>query len=162
MTDLTPNPDDRSLQEAQLERLIGGALKSQPLRRAPASLETRVLARIEQQMLALPWWRAGFAHWPVAARVAMVVALLAVTGLTVHVVIWLFQGPTPINETVESSVTWARSTATMFSMLLDLCISIFYVIPARWITLGLAFGAGMYFLLFALGATAYRTLYLNK
>jgi hypothetical protein len=43
-----------------------------------------------------------------------------------------------------------------------LCQSLFNVIPAHWVILGLAFAAGMYITLFVLGATAYRTLYLNK
>jgi hypothetical protein len=149
------------LQQAQLERLVDGVLRKQPERRAPASLEARVLARIEQQQ-AMPWWRASFSHWPVAARVALLVALLAITKLTLDLVVWMFSGPTPVSHTVEKSVTWARSTAGVFETLFTLCQSLFNVIPPLWITLGLAFAAGMYLMLFALGATAYRTLYLNK
>ena len=159
MTDRKQNSQD--LQQAQLERLIDGVLRRQPQLRAPASLEARVLARIEQQQ-AMPWWRASFSHWPLAARVALLVALLAITKLTLDLVVWMFSGPTPVTHTVEKSVTWARSTAGVFETLFSLCQSLFNVIPPHWITLGLAFAAGMYLMLFALGATAYRTLYLNK
>jgi hypothetical protein len=151
---------NRDLQEAQLERAIHGVLRSQPPLRAPASLEARVLWGIEQQ--SLPWWRAGFAQWPVVARIALFAALLLITKLTLDLVMWLFSSPTPVAQQVESSVTWAKSTAGMFTSLLQLCQSLFNVIPGHWITLALAFAAGMYFLLFVLGATAYRTLYLNK
>lgn len=144
-----------------LERLVDDVLRRQPLRRAPASLEARVLARIGQQQ-ALPWWRASFSHWPVAARLALLIALIVVAKFTLDVVVWMFSAPTPVNYTVESTVSWARSTASTFETLLGLCRSLFEVIPPHWITLALAFAAGMYVMLFALGATAYRTLYLNK
>ena len=171
MTDFKQTPDSPNagrvtsspLDEARLERLIGGMLRDQPLRRAPASLEARVLARIQQQQeLAVEWWRTGFTHWPMLARVSVALVLLLVAKLTLDLVVWVFSGPTPVNQTVESSVSWAKSTATLFSTLIDLCAALFHVIPAHWLTLGLAFAAGMYFMLFALGATAYRTLYLNK
>jgi hypothetical protein len=145
----------------QLERLVDDVLRKQPLRRAPASLEARVLARIGQHE-ALPWWRESFSHWPVVARLALLITLIVVAKLTLDVVVWMFSAPTPVNHTVESSVTWARSTASTVETIFGVCRSFLEVIPAHWITLALAFAAGMYVLLFALGATAYRTLYLNK
>ncbi|MEJ1965191.1 MAG: hypothetical protein WDO56_28115 [Gammaproteobacteria bacterium] len=160
MTDPNLTERNRDAQEARLERLIHGVLRSQPDRRAPASLEARVFAHIEEQ--ALPWWRTGFSQWPMTARAALFAALLLITKLTLDLVMWLFSSPTPVAQTVESSVTWARSTASLFRSLLLLCQSLFDVIPAHWITLGLAFAAGMYVVLFVLSATAYRTLYLNK
>ena len=160
MTDrkLTHDPHNT---DAQLEHAIHSVLRSQPARHAPASLEARVLARIEQQQ-AMPWWRASFSHWPIGARFLLLVALIAVAKLTLDLVVWMFSSPTPVTHTVEKSVTWAKSTAGLFESLLSLCQSLFNVIPPHWITLGLAFAAGMYIMLFALGATAYRTLYLNK
>ncbi len=71
----------RELQHAQLERLVGDVLRDQPLRRAPASLEARVLSQIHQRQV-LPWWRMSFTQWPMAARVALVLALVAVAKLT--------------------------------------------------------------------------------
>jgi hypothetical protein len=152
---------NRPVQEAQLERLIGDVLRHQPMRRAPASLEARVLARIEE-MQDVPWWRTGFSNWPAAARLALLVVLLAVAKLTLDVVVWVFSSPTPVTHTVESSVTWARNTANLFSTLIMLCQALLSTVPSHWIALGIAFAAGMYLMLFALGATAYRTLYMNK
>jgi hypothetical protein len=147
--------------QAQLERLIHGVLRDQPVRRAPASLEARVLARIQQQH-AMAGRSMGFSRWPAAARIAVLVALAVVAKFTVDAVVWLFSAPTPVTHTVENSVTWAKSTASLFSSLLTLAQSLFNVIPGTWIALGLAVAAGMYIMLFVLGATAYRTLYLNK
>jgi hypothetical protein len=160
MTDRKLTEQNRDVQEARLERLIHGVLRGQAALRAPASLEARVLGSIQQQ--SLPWWRTGFLQWPMAARVALFAALLLITKLTLDLVMWLFTSPTPVALTVESSVTWAKSTASMFTSLLLLCQSLFNVIPPHWITLGLGFAASMYVMLFVLGATAYRTLYLNK
>jgi hypothetical protein len=145
----------------QLERLVDDVLRKQPLRRAPASLEARVLARIGEHE-ALPWWREGFAHWPAAARLAALIALIVIAKLTLDAVVWMFSAPTPVNHAVASSEHWARSTASTAETMLGLCRSFFELIPSHWITVALAFAAGMYIMLFALGATAYRTLYLNK
>jgi hypothetical protein len=151
---------NRELQEERLERLISSVLREQPPLRAPASLEARVLEAIE--LAALPWWRKGFAQWPLGARAAMFAVLLLVSKVTLDVVVWLFSSPTPVSETVKSTISEAKSKASIFTALLDVVQSLLDVIPAHWITLALVFAAGMYFLLFVLGATAYRTLYLDK
>jgi hypothetical protein len=151
---------EREQQEARLERLIHGVLREQPSLRAPASLEARVLAAIELE--AQPWWRKGFAQWPLSARAATFAVLLLVSKLTLDAVMWIFSSPTPVSKTVENTISHARFTASVFSSLLQVFHSVLNVIPAHWITLALVFAAGMYFMLFVLGATAYRTLYLNK
>jgi hypothetical protein len=155
-----PIEPNREQQEARLERLIHEVLRDQPPRRAPASLEARVLAAIERE--ALPWWRTGFAHWPLGARAATFAVLLLVSKLTLDAIVWLFASPTPVSHTVESTISRARSTASVFSSLLELGQTFLDMVPAHWITIALVFAAGMYFTLFVLGATAYRTLYLNK
>ena len=151
---------DRDLQEARLERLIHGVLREQPPLRAPASLESRVLAALERE--SLPWWRAGFAQWPLGAKAAMFAVLVLVSKLTLDAVMWLFSNSTPVSRTVESTISEARSTASVFASLLQVGQSLLNVIPTYWITVALVFAASMYFVLFVLGATAYRTLYLNK
>ena len=151
---------NREAQEARLERMIHGVLRDQPTLRAPSSLEARVLAAIERE--SLPWWRAGFAQWPLGAKAAMFAVLVLVSKLTLDVVMWLFSTPTPVSQTVESTISHARSTASVFASLLEVGHSLLNVIPTYWITLALVFAAGMYFVLFVLGATVYRTLYLNK
>ena len=153
-------PSERELQEARLERLIQGVLREQPPLRAPASLEARVLQAIARE--SVPWWRAGFAQWPLGAKAAMFAALVLVSKITLDVVMWVFSNPTPVSNTVEHTILRAKTTAGVFTSLLQVGQSLFNVIPTHWITLALVFAAGMYFVLFVLGATAYRTLYLNK
>jgi hypothetical protein len=156
-----PNtPPEREQQEARLERLIHGVLREQPLLSAPASLEARVLEALERH--SLPWWRAGFAQWPLGAKAAMFAALVLVSKVTLDVVMWLFSNPTPVSYTVENTISRAKTTASLFTSLLEVGRFLLDVIPAHWITLALVFAAGMYITLFVLGATAYRTLYLNK
>ena len=155
-----PTERNREQQEARLERLIHGVLREQPPLRAPASLEARVLAALEQEHL--PWWRKGFAQWPLGARAAMFAVLLLVSKLTLDAVMWIFSNPTPVSHTVENTISQAKSTASVFSSLMQVVHSLLNVIPGHWITVALVFAAGMYFMLFVLGATAYRTLYLNK
>jgi hypothetical protein len=159
-TDLRPAASG-DVRQAQLERLVGDVLKAQPMRRAPASLETRVLSQIRQRQV-LPWWRMSFTQWPAAARIALVLALAAVAKLTLDVMVWMLSTPTPVNRTVENSVTWAKTTVGTVEAIVGAARSLLDVIPSHWITLALAFSAGMYFMLLALGAAAYRTLYLNK
>jgi hypothetical protein len=67
-----------------------------------------------------------------------------------------------VTQTVQSSIAWAKSTATLFSAMVSLGQALIGAIPSHWITLALVFSAGLYITLFVLGATAYRTLYLNK
>ncbi len=153
-------PTERELQEARLECLIHGVLREQPTLRAPASLEARVLEAIERH--SLPWWRAGFAQWPLGAKAAMFAALVLVSKITLDVVMWLFSNPTPVSHTVETTISRAKTTASLFTSLLEVGQSVLNVIPAYWITMALVFAAGMYITLFVLGAAAYRTLYLNK
>ena len=56
----------------QIEQQVTRALQAQ-LRRAPRTLESRVLAQIESGAVATGW-RRGFAHWPLAARVLFLAA----------------------------------------------------------------------------------------
>ena len=57
----------RDQTDEKLERLVGQVLRDQPLRRAPASLEARVLGELAARAR-LPWWRRGITTWPVAVR----------------------------------------------------------------------------------------------
>src|SRR5476649_1202935 len=73
---MTPSPDSHE----KLEQLIHRTLREQPARRAPRSLEQRVLAELERRA-ALPWWRRSFAHWPLPARAGFLVICAALIGL---------------------------------------------------------------------------------
>jgi len=56
----------------QLEQKIHAVLREQPMRRAPMSLEDRVLGEITRRQ-ALLWWHQSFSFWPTPVRLAFLV-----------------------------------------------------------------------------------------
>ncbi len=144
----------------ELERLIDSTLREQRPRRAPHALESRVLGELERRA-ALPWWRKHFTYWPLAARVAFLIASLGFINLafrtvffavgTVHSV-GVADVPTPL-------VTWVHTAAHFTSSMTSLGAALIRAIPPFWLYGGLIFAIAMYGALFALSAVAYRTLY---
>lgn len=65
--------------DKQWEPRIGRELKQLPDLNAPATLATRVMARIEQRS-ALPWYRQSWQTWSVGLRIASFAVLLALFG----------------------------------------------------------------------------------
>lgn len=160
---MTPSPDNHE----QLERLIHRTLRELPPRRAPRSLETRVMAELERRA-ALPWWRQNFAHWPVAARITFLVGSAGVVKLVLMAVVWAMAG--------YDNAQFADAFAPQFTVLhavtnfaggfvntfVNTCGAILRSIPPLWIYGGVALIAAMYAALFGLGAAAYRTLYAGR
>lgn len=140
-----PNVDQK------LERFIDQALRQQPALRAPASLQSRVLAELARRA-ALPWWRCSFSHWPLAAKGIFVAACGALIKLA-------FSGTGWVLGAASAPAASVRSTAEVASSLGNVTRLIFESIPSYWIYLGAGFAAVLYLALFGLGATAYRTLY---
>lgn len=160
---MTPSPDNHE----ELERLIHRTLRELPPRRAPRSLESRVFVELERRA-ALPWWRQNFSHWPVAARVAFLVASAGVVKLVLMAVVWTMAGYDNAQFadafgsqfTVFHAVTdFAGGFANTF---INTCSAILRSIPLFWVYAAAAAIAAMYAALFGLGATAYRTLYANR
>lgn len=137
--------------EQKLERLIGLALRQQPPLRAPAGFESRVLAELARRA-ALPWWRTSFANWPVAARVAFLVACAGLVKLAFSSTAWVLGA-------AAAPVSSVRSTAQVASSLGDAAHLLYSSIPSLWLYIAAGAGIGVYVMLFGLGATAYRTLY---
>ncbi len=146
-----------------LEPLIGRVLREQPPRRAPRELELRVLTEIERRM-ALPWWRSSFMNWPLPARVVFLLASFGAVKIALAAVMWAMVDPrsAPVVATLAKPLSWAEQAANVFSTLSALGTSIVRAIPPHWLHIGIAVAAALYIALFALSATAYRTLYLNK
>lgn len=137
--------------EEQLERLVTRALHDQPLRRAPDTLERRVLAQLESGV-AVAGWRRGFAHWPVAARVAFLVASVGFVKLALSIAMWL---GTPLASPavpfdLPSQVAWLQTLFVVVG-------SVARTVPSLWVHAGIAILAIMYAALFGIGASAYRT-----
>jgi hypothetical protein len=140
--------------DEKLERLIAGALTGLPPRRAPAELERGVLGELARRA-ALPWWRRGFAHWPLAARAGFVIVCVSlVAGLS------LTSGFA--QQLGAQNLTWAGPIVGLMATIGSTVTLFVSLVPPLWIYLALSVGVLLYVLLFGLGAFAYRTLYLHS
>ena len=138
--------------EDELERLVTRALQDQPLRRAPATLERRVLAQLESGA-GVARWRSGFAHWPVAARLVFLAASVGVVKLALSMALWLstpLQSPA-FSPELPTQIAWLQT-------LLVAGASIARTVPSVWVHAGIGVLAIMYAALFGIGASAYRTM----
>jgi len=144
MTD--PNQDDK------LEQLVHRTLRELPSRRAPSTLEARVLAGLQQRTK--QWWRNSFMHWPLAARAAFVALCVVLVKPVAHVSMWLIDGVelAPITSDIVSIAAWLKVTITI-------AVTIVHNIPTLWIYGSLACIGALYAALFGISAAAYRTLY---
>ncbi len=152
---MKPSPEN----EQNLERLIHQTLRSLPDRRAPRSLESRVLAAIEARA-ARPWWQKSFAQWPVAARATF----LVVSTFSLLFAAW-FAGVfslTPVADVVVAKFSWVTALRSAMAELGEVGALLFRNIPAMWLYGALAAVGLLYATLFGLGATAYRTLYAQR
>ncbi len=143
-----------------LQRLLDGTLRQLPLRRAPATLEARVVNELARRA-ALPWWRRSFTHWPAPARIAFLVICTALVAL-------VFVGGTAavasLRWLVESgtmSLSWARQIALLAVSAGNLVTLLARTLPVTWLYQSIAVCALLYAVLFGLGAAVYRTLYLQ-
>jgi hypothetical protein len=137
--------------EAQ-ERLLDRALHDLPLRRAPPTLESRVLRELEHRA-ALPWWRRSFAHWPLPARAGFLVMCAALIGLA-------FLGSATAVTGVRS-LAWVREVGGLTVSAANVVAVLARIQPPAWVYAGVAVCAVLYAVLFGLGAAVYRALYLQ-
>jgi hypothetical protein len=128
---MTEGPDE-------LERLVDSLVRAQPARHAPTSLQARVFAQIASQQAQLPWWRKGFAHWPLVARAVVLIASYGFIRLAIAGVVWV--------------VDFVRSSLVYF----------LHAVPPMWLYGGAAFGFALYAVLFGLSTFAYRALYVQR
>ncbi|MCF3651200.1 hypothetical protein [Synoicihabitans lomoniglobus] len=141
----------------QLEQKLNAVLRNQPPRRAPMSLEARVLGEIARRQ-ALPWWHKSYAYWPAPMRVAFIVigvALMAaallgsvqLAGLVSAQAIGDFFRPATdawatLRTAGAAMVTLVRGHVPQFS--------------THWFYVALAVIGAAYAMMLGLGATAYR------
>jgi len=145
--------------DAKLARLLDRARRELPLRRAPPTLEPRVLAELERRA-ALLWWRRSFAEWPGMARAVFVVTCTALVALGFAGGGWAVAGFGSLD--VGPSMPWARKAVDVTDAAHNLALSLASAVPPDWIYGGVAVGAVLYAALFGLAAAAYRTLYLTQ
>jgi hypothetical protein len=138
--------------DPKLEQLVHHMLRELPPRQAPESLEGRVLKELAR-LAALPWWRRSFAHWPGVVRLAFLSLCLGLSALTFIVGGRLVASLAPARKWSDS-LDWLRTVV-------EAAGSLAHAIPSMWLYEGLAVAALLYGFMFALGAAAYRTLYLD-
>jgi hypothetical protein len=129
----------------KLEQLVDGLARAQPVRRAPISLQARVMTQIASRQVRLPWWHKGFAHWPLAARATFLLASLGFARLALL-------GVMAVVDVVQSFLSEPVSIG----------FAVLHAIPPLWLYAGAAIAFGLYAVLFGLGTFAYRTLYVQR
>ena len=156
---MTPSPDH----EQRLERTIHRTLRSLPPRRAPRSLEERVLAELARQA-ALPWWRRSFTHWPLAARVGFLVLSTGIAALVLLLTVWGGAGleALPLRAAFAQQFTWMENGLAVFRALKGFGEIIARNVPPLWFYGIIAFIAALYATFFGLGAAAYKALYAQR
>lgn len=129
-----------------------------PDRRAPSSLEARVLAELARRA-ALPWWRKSFAHWPAAVRAlffggSAVAAAVLVSGLLLVV-----RHPGAVGLAgVPEPFAWLRAARDFVASADSSVRLVFAAVPRAWIYGAAGLLAACYAALGAIGATAYRAI----
>jgi RNA polymerase sigma-70 factor (ECF subfamily) len=113
---------------------------------------SKLLAQVEARAAAAHW-RRGFAHWPIAARVAFLAASVGVVKVALSLVMWL---STPLDSRapafdLPSQLDWLQTLFVAVG-------SIARTVPSLWVHAGIAVLAIMYVALFGIGASAYRTM----
>jgi len=147
----------------QLEQLVHTALRSLPDRRAPASLESRVLAALERQA-AIPWWHRSWNYWPQSVRALFLVFCAAVAAGLVFASLGVQAGfdSAPFQHAVAPAQALVDNLLAAGRWLAGFTDRLVGQIPAWWLYGAAAFVAGIYAMLFGLGAAAYRTLWSHR
>jgi len=145
------NPNEQH--EQRLERFIDKVLRDQPPRRAPAELESKVMAEIARRAAA-PWWQSSFSGWPVAARLLFIIASAGFITLVLKASAIIMD---PIDAGARSAALFA-DVAWIPSLFMTLG-TVFRDLPSLWIYGAVAILGALYLTLFGVSAAAYRTLY---
>jgi hypothetical protein len=130
-------PFDR---DRELESVLREVLRDLPPRRAPSSLEARVLARLQDR---------GFASWRPKLRLSFVLA----SCVAMAAVLWA--GSATLEQASLQMVA-VLHLMTAFGVLTDALVAL---VPTTWLYVGLCIGVSLYAALLCLGATAYHTLF---
>jgi hypothetical protein len=152
----SPTPED-------LEKMIHQTLRGLPARRAPRSLESRVMAAIAARQ-ALPWWRQSFAHWPVAARAGFLVftAVLAAAMVGAIFVLTRDVQAAELTGQVTGRFAWFGVASDLARALGGSGRAVWNAIPPVWLYGSLAAIAASYAMLVGIGATAYRAFFARR
>ncbi len=145
-----PTPDD-------LENRIARLLRGLPERRAPRSLEQRVLSEVARRE-ARPWWRKSWSHWPLLVRAGFVLASGGAAGMTVAFAIFGVQGLSAFVPRLRETVAPLQSFGAVISAVGTALADAVSAIPGYLLWLSLGGVVTAYALLVAVCTLIYRLL----
>ena len=142
-----------------LRQLIDRKLRELPLQRAPIDLQARVWAGLRQQA-SLPWWRKSFSHWPLVARVALVVLCMGVSAITMTLSSQIHAGSrnAELATLLNTPFGWVDSVVGFMQALLELMGLLLRHAPAAWLYTAAITAGLLYAAFISLGGAVYRTL----
>jgi hypothetical protein len=150
---------DESL-DREVEARLGQALRTLPERRAPASLESRVLDALARRV-PMPWWRRSFGEWPAAARIAFSVTSAVLVVLTVLAAAAASANFGSLGASRALATPVLHDASVFFVITRTLSVSLASILSSSWVLGCLIASAALYAALFGLAIAGYRTLYLN-
>ena len=123
----------RDQSDEKLERLVSQVLREQPLRRAPASLEARVLSELAARAR-LPWWRRGVASWPAAVRVPVIAGCAVCVPLFWVLSLWLATRLVPVTRArIAGPLAMLHGIGNTFAALGTVVTHIIQSVPRDWL-----------------------------
>ena len=146
--------------------MVDHTLQGLPERRAPRSLVTRVHSELARRA-ALPWWRRGFAEWPLWARGTFVALCVGLVSLSVLAGAWLSSsGHSPLRPLADAvplsmdrrPLAWVGPISALWNAAQVLANALSGAIPSIWLEAGAAFALVAYAVLFGSAAMTYRVL----
>jgi hypothetical protein len=149
------NPQDQDNLEASIHRV----LRKLPDRKAPFTLEGRVLAELSRRA-SQPWWRKSFAHWPSAVRAGFFVGAALAVALVVAGLFVLGRSPgaQELNAGVSTSRAWFIVARDVVAAAGYKVRALAATVPPLWLYGGAATLALSYAAIAAAGAATYRAL----
>lgn len=150
----------RDPSDEKLERLVSQLLRDQPPRRAPASLEARVLGELAARAR-LPWWRRAMTSWPSWIRIPVIVGCAICVPLVWILSLWLAGHLVSLatHPGVAGPIATLWATGHVVASLDTIAALIVRSIPREWLVGGMIATAALYAVLFALAAAGYWLLY---
>lgn len=131
------------------------ALRSLPDRRAPASLEERVMAELARRA-AQPWWRRSYLSWPMPLRAAFLLGSAAAAALLVHFAV-RFGAWTEIGSAASAARGALERSQGFVNALSQTVAALLGDIPPLWLDAIAGLAALSCAALAGLGAAAYRS-----
>ena len=147
----------------QLEQKIHAVLRDQPQRKAPVSLEARVLGEIARRQ-ALPWWHKSYVYWPNPVKLSFLVLAtgVAAAALLASMQLFGFVSAESVRGCLEPGTGAINTLRVVGSALVGLVTPTLPEFSAAYLYAGLAILGGAYAVMLGLGATAYRVLWQHR